>query len=81
MLRRSDFVESRFLVPSVQRIGDPSSAIHIWGFPKIRGPFFGSPYNKSPTILGSILGPLIFGISHFSHHMQCMIGQPSRWGA
>ena len=28
------------------------------------GPLFGSPYNKSPTILGSILGPLSFGISH-----------------
>ena len=36
----------------------------IWGFPKIRGPVFGSPYNKSPAILGSILGPLIVGISH-----------------
>ena len=34
-----------------------------WGFPKIRGPLFGSAYNKSPTILGSILGPMIFGIS------------------
>ena len=36
----------------------------IWGFPKIRGPIFGSPYNKSPTILGYIFGPLIFGVSH-----------------
>ena len=34
------------------------------GFPKIRGPIFGSPYNESPTILGYILGPLIFGVSH-----------------
>ena len=28
------------------------------------GPLFGSLCNKSPTIWGSILGPLIFGISH-----------------
>ena len=27
----------------------------IWGFPKKRVPVFGSPYNKSPTILGYIL--------------------------
>ena len=33
------------------------------GFPKKRGPIFGSPYNKSPTTLGYILGPLIFGVS------------------
>ena len=26
------------------------------------GPLFGSPYKKSPTAWGSILGPLIFGI-------------------
>ena len=24
----------------------------LWGFPKIRGPIFGSPYNKSTTFLG-----------------------------
>ena len=36
----------------------------IWAFPKNRGPLFGSPYNKSPTILGSILGPPIVGNSH-----------------
>ena len=40
------------------------------GFPKIRGPLFGSPDNKSPTILGSILGPLIFGISHIAINPQ-----------
>ena len=44
----------------------------IWGFPKIRGPIFGgfqksvirgpifgSPYNKNPIISGCILGPLV----------------------
>ena len=41
----------------------------IWGCPKIRGPLFGSPYNKSPTILGSILWPMIFGISHMEGSM------------
>ena len=30
------------------------------GVSKIRGPIFGSLYSKSPTILGSILGPIIF---------------------
>ena len=42
---------------------------HMWGFPKIRGPPFGRPYNESPTILGSILGPLIFGIPHVGIHL------------
>ena len=48
------------LVPRYTR----SLTRNIWGFPKIRGPLLGSPYHKSPTILGSIVGPLIFGISH-----------------
>ena len=46
----------------------------IWRFPKIRGPLFGSPYNKSPTILGSILGPMICGISHITLNYPCTIG-------
>ena len=33
----------------------------IWGFPKIRGTFLGSPKNKDYSILGSILGYLNFG--------------------
>ena len=28
------------------------------------GALFGSPYNKDHSILGSILGPLLFGNSH-----------------
>ena len=28
-----------------------------WGFPKIRGTFFGGPSNKDYSILRSILGP------------------------
>ena len=28
----------------------------VWGFPKIRGTFFGGPNNKGYSILGSILG-------------------------
>ena len=39
--------------------GTFDGTVPIWGVPKIRGPIFGSPYNKSPTILGYILGPLI----------------------
>ena len=33
----------------------------IWGFPKIRGSFFGGPNNKDYSILGSILGFHYFG--------------------
>ena len=33
-----------------------------WLFPKICG----SPCNESPTYLGSVLGPLIFGNSQYS---------------
>ena len=35
-----------------------------WEFPKIGGTLFGGPYNKDPTILGTILGSPIFGNSH-----------------
>ena len=31
------------------------------GFPKIRGTFLGSPYNKDYTVFGSILGPRYLG--------------------
>ena len=34
------------------------------GVSKNEGPLFGTPYIKSPTILGSILGPPIVGNSH-----------------
>ena len=33
----------------------------MWGFPKIRGTFFGGPHNKDYNILGSILGSTYFG--------------------
>ena len=37
----------------------------IWEFPKIRGTlYFGGPYNKDPTIEGTIVGSPIFGKSH-----------------
>ena len=42
---------------------------------KNRGPLFGRPYNESPTIWGSILGPLIFGISHIED--SSLIKDPS----
>ena len=32
-------------------------ALSIWGFPKIRGTFFGGAHSKDYNILGSILGP------------------------
>ena len=31
------------------------------------GPLQGSPCNKDPSILGSVLGPLILGNSHMSY--------------
>ena len=37
------------------------ATIHKWGFPKIRGTFFGVPHNKDYSILGSILGLPYFG--------------------
>ena len=36
----------------------------IWDFPKTRGTLFWGPYNKDPTIKGTILGSLIFGNPH-----------------
>ena len=39
--------------------------LHIWEFPKIRGTLFWGPYNKDPTIWGTIFGSPIFGSSHF----------------
>ena len=37
-----------------------------WLFLYIRAPCFGGSQKKSPTILGSVLGPLIFGNSQLS---------------
>ena len=36
----------------------------IWEFPKIRGALFWGPYDKDPTIKGTILGSPIFGNPH-----------------
>ena len=36
----------------------------IWEFPKIRGTVFWGPYNKDPTIWGTILRSPIIGNSH-----------------
>ena len=35
-----------------------------WEFPKIRGTLFWGPYNRDPTISGTVLGSPIFGNSH-----------------
>ena len=42
----------------------------IWGFPKIRGTFFGGPHNKDYTILGSILGFPCLGKLPYRGHEQ-----------
>ena len=64
--RFPNLVWDSFPDPRDQAKGQPMVLVFkgIWGFPKKRGPIFGSPYNKSPTILGYIVGPLIFGVSH-----------------
>ena len=38
----------------------------IWGFPKIRGSFFGGPNIKDDNVLGSTLGSPYFGTLPFS---------------
>ena len=46
----------------------PMPQVLIWEFPKIRGTLFWGPYNKDPTIWGTILGLLgspIFGTPMF----------------
>ena len=50
-----------------------ASVYVIWGFPKIRGTFLGSPHNEEYSILGSILGSPILGNYHI--HIQNMWGQ------
>ena len=37
-------------------------------------PFCGRPYSKSPTILGSVVGPLIFGNSHLGQRSSLSYG-------
>ena len=36
-----------------------------WGVSENRGTLFGGPYNKDPTIWGTILGSPIFGNPHW----------------
>ena len=40
------------------------------GVTENRGSLFGGPYNKDPTIYGSIFGPPIFGNSHMNNCYQ-----------
>ena len=44
----------------------------MWEFPKIMGTLFGGPYNKDPTIWGTILGSPILGNPHATlFHKPC----------
>ena len=52
--------------------GQKSQASTIGEFPKIRGTLFWGPYNKDPTIWGTILGPPIFGNSHRGVYREVM---------
>ena len=50
---------------SAIRGGAAAAAPHfIWEFPKKGVPYLGGPYNKDPTIEGTIFGSPIFGNSH-----------------
>ena len=53
-----DFVHEPYLL---SRAALP---LAMWEFPKIGGTLFWRPYNKDPTIWGTILGSPIFGNSH-----------------
>ena len=44
----------------------------IWEFPTIRGTVFWGPYNKDPTIQGTILGSPIFGNSHLAVQLEAL---------
>ena len=43
---------------------------------KVGVPYFGGPYNKDPTIWGTILGSPIFGNSHILHGHMKPQGEP-----
>ena len=48
-----------------------------WGFPKIRGTFFGGPYNTDYSISGSIWGSPYFGkLAHGGAEDDLLMGVP-----
>ena len=52
---------------------------YIWGFPKIRGTFFGGPHNKEYSRLGSLLGFPYFGkdpYTHLTHYGKTLNPKP-----
>ena len=58
-------------------VGSGDAPDFMWGFPKIGGTLFWGPYNKDPTIEGTILGSPIFGNSHFAFRVQGLgVGGP-----
>ena len=57
-------------------LGRPA-AFDIWLFLQTAGPFPGRPYNESLTILGSIVGPLIFGNFHLHFHLEARLTNAS----
>ena len=52
--------------PLLLRTQESLQTAHIRLFLQVEGSFLGRPVNKSPAILGSISGRLIFGNSHVS---------------
>ena len=51
-----------------------------WEFPKIRGTLFWGPYNKDPTIWGTILGSPIFGNPHIRICVKALWMISPIWG-
>ena len=50
-----------------------------WEFPKIRDTLFWGPYNKDPTIEGTILGSPIFGNPNIAGPNNVDADHLSRW--
>ena len=54
---------------------NPGKVEKTWEFPKIRDTLFWGPYNKDPTVYGTILGSPIFGNSHILQVWDCIRGE------
>ena len=52
---------------------DSDNTRAIWDFANMGGPFSGCDHNESPTVLGFLLEPLIFGNSRTHEEYGTMI--------
>ena len=51
----------------------PGFCVYLLGFPQLRGTFFGGPYKKDYSILGSILGYPYFGKLPYLCDTVCIV--------